>query len=112
MDSFPEDAQIPAGCPLVDAEDLVIRADENPATLAAMGPTFFYKFFHQQTFMGRRDLILVNGRPFICTLSDICPRCEDGLPLLYPADRFNFGDFDGLKKLLAALPSSERPNIL
>lgn len=41
------------------------------------------------------------------------PGSEGSLPLLYPADRFNFGeDFDGLKKLLATFPPSERPNLL
>lgn len=49
MDSFPEDAQIPA-CPLVDAEDLVIRANENPATLAAMSPTFSTSSFIRKHF--------------------------------------------------------------
>jgi hypothetical protein len=34
------------------------------------------------------------------------------LPLLYPADRFNFGtDFDGLKEFLNTLQPHERPNV-
>lgn len=114
MDSLPEEAQIPAGCLLLNTNELVLRGNETPAAiLAAMGPTFFYKFLRQETFMDRRNLILVNGRrSFTWTLLNICPGCEGGLPLLYPSDRFNFGDdFDGLKQLLATLPPSERPNI-
>lgn len=77
-----------------------------------MGPTFFYKFLHQKTFLDRRNLILANGRSCIWVLPQVFPWC-DGLPLLYPADRLNFGeDFDGLKQLLATLPPSERPNLL
>lgn len=107
MDSLRGDVQIPAGC-----LQLSTRDHENPATLAAMGPAFFYKFLRQETFTDRRNLILVNGRPFTWTLLNICPGCEGGLPLLYPSDRFNFGDdFDGLKRLLATIPPSERPNI-
>ncbi|THC98367.1 hypothetical protein EYZ11_002148 [Aspergillus tanneri] len=61
-----------------------------------MGPAFIFKFLNMNEFLDRRDLILVNG-------------C---LPLLYPANRFNFGeDFDGLKTLLATLPPLERPNL-
>ena len=113
MSSLPEDVQIPAGCRQWDASDLTLKADDNLLTLAAMGPEFFYKFFTQKTFLDRRNLILCNGRPFLWVLPDICPGSEDSLPLLYPADRFNFGqDFDGLKRLLATLPQSERPNLL
>ena len=113
MSSLPEDVQVPIGCRQWDATDLAFRANEILPALASMGPEFFYKFITLETSLDRRNLILANGRNFLWVLPDICPSPEDGLPLLYPADRFNFGeDFDGLKRLLATLPQSERPNLL
>ena len=111
MNSLLEDAQIPAGCSPLSAEDLVHRGHENPATLATMGPALFTNFFIKKTFMDRRNLLLVNGRSFLWALSDIYTRSDGGLPLLYPVDRFNFEDFDGFKKLLITLPPLERPNL-
>lgn len=104
MSSLPKDFQFPAGCRQWDATDLAFRANEILPALASMGLEFFYKFITQETSLDRRNLILANGRNFLWVLPDICPSPEDGLPLLYPADRFNFGeDFDGLKRLLATL---------
>ena len=113
MDSLPQGFQIPVSCIQWDATDLTTRAVENLPTLASMGPTFLYRFLHQESALDRRNLILANGRPSLSSLPDICPGSDGSLPLLYPADRFNFGaDLDGLKNLLATLPPSERPNLL
>lgn len=113
MSSLPEDVQVPIGCIQWDATDLTLGAGDKLPTLAGIGPEFFYKFLTQKTFLDRRNLVLANARTFLWILPDICPGSEDSLPLLYPADRFNFGeDFDGLKRLQATLPPSERPNIL
>lgn len=112
--SLPELAPLPAGCIHSDATSLALHADFNLQSLAAMGPETLHKFLHQKnTFLDRRDWFLANGRVYNWVLPNICPGPEGCLPLLYPADRFNFGeDFDGLKELLAGLPPSERPNLL
>ncbi|RJE27498.1 hypothetical protein PHISCL_00232 [Aspergillus sclerotialis] len=113
MDSIPQDLQIPAGCIQCDATDLTMRADENLDTLASMGPIFLYRFLHRESALDRRNLILANARPSLGSLPDICPGSDGSLPLLHPADRSNFGDhIDGLKRFLATLPRSERPNLL
>lgn len=116
ISTLPEEkvSQIPAGSIQCDATHLMLHADHNLDTLASMGPTSLYNFLlHQNTPLDRRNWFLANGRPFNWVLPDICPRSEGCLPLLYPTDRFNFGeDFDGLKTLLASLPPSERPNLL
>ena len=113
MASLPKDTRIPAGCIQGDTTARRTYGDENQLTLAALGPMFFYKFKHQESFLDRRDLILSNGRPFIWSLPDICPGPDGCLPLLYPVDRFNFGeDLVGLKTFLTTLPPSQRPNLL
>ena len=84
-----------------------------------MGPNLFVKIFREADFMTRRNLVFVNSTgnehvfPEIWD-SKLKPRFSEGaLPLLYPAEKFNFGtDFAGLERFLDSLPEHERPNLL
>jgi hypothetical protein len=59
--------------------------------------------------------VLANAISWHHFLGEYWPRPDfepGALPLLYPADRFNFGtDFDGLKEFLNTLQPHERPNV-
>ncbi|KAK9610107.1 hypothetical protein V6Z98_010175 [Aspergillus fumigatus] len=80
-----------------------------------MVPTFLVKILREQDFRTRRDLLLANivihNHSFVEYWPE--PSGDDGaLPLLYPADRFDFGaDVSGLKAYLETLPPHEQPNI-
>lgn len=106
--------QVPVGSIQLDASDLKSFGDERLQSLASMGPTPLYNFLpHKNTHLDRPDWIFANARGTNWSIADICPMIQGCFPLLYPADRFNFGeDFDGLKRLLASLPPPEGPNIL
>ncbi|KAF7174347.1 hypothetical protein CNMCM6106_008586 [Aspergillus hiratsukae] len=115
MSDLPPDEQPPLNRHWYDCDDLRIREDENRESLACMGPSFLVKMLRERDFRTRRDLLLANTISWHHFFHEYWPRPDDGpgaLPLLYPADKFNFGtDFNGLKEFLNTLRPHQRPNI-
>ncbi|GFF55003.1 hypothetical protein IFM51744_08517 [Aspergillus udagawae] len=100
----------------LDVDHLPVHENEQRKILAHMVPTFLVKMLREPDFRTRRDLLLANTVILNHSFVDYWPKpnWEDpgALPLLYPADRFNFGtDVSGLKAYLETLPPHERPNI-
>ncbi|GFF44548.1 hypothetical protein IFM58399_07318 [Aspergillus lentulus] len=100
----------------LDVDHMHIHQAEQRETLAQMVPTLLVKILREPDFRTRRDLLLANTVILSHSFVDYWPKPnweEPGaLPLLYPADRFNFGtDFNGLKAYLETLPPHERPNV-
>ncbi|RHZ58018.1 uncharacterized protein CDV56_107874 [Aspergillus thermomutatus] len=100
----------------LDLDHLDVHENDQREILAYMVPTFLVKMLRQQNFRTRRDLLLANTVVLTHSFVEYWPKpsWEDpgALPLLYPADRFNFGaDFSGLKSYLETLPPHERPNV-
>ncbi|KAH1826894.1 hypothetical protein KXX35_007247 [Aspergillus fumigatus] len=99
----------------LDLDHMHIHQDDHREILAYMVPTFLVKILREQDFRTRRDLLLANivihNHSFVEYWPE--PSGDDGaLPLLYPADRFDFGaDVSGLKAYLETLPPHEQPNI-
>ncbi|KAF4215539.1 hypothetical protein CNMCM6457_005865 [Aspergillus fumigatiaffinis] len=99
-----------------DCDDLKIREADNRESLACMGPSFLVKMLRERNARARRDLVIANAISWHHFFHEYWPRPDSempgALPLLYPADRFNFStDFDGLKEFLHTLPPHERPNV-
>ncbi|GFF99845.1 hypothetical protein IFM53868_10485 [Aspergillus udagawae] len=99
-----------------DCDDLKIREDACRESLACMGPSFLVTMLRERNSRARRDLVLANAISRNHFFGEYWPRPDfempGALPLLYPADRFNFGtDFDGLKEFLNTLQPHERPNV-
>jgi hypothetical protein len=93
-----------------------IHQDDHREILAYMVPTFLVKILREQDFRTRRDLLLANIVIHNHSFAEYWPKPSwneaGALPLLYPADRFDFGtDVSGLKAYLETLPLHERPNI-
>ncbi|KAK9609075.1 hypothetical protein V6Z94_008495 [Aspergillus fumigatus] len=90
-------------------EEPYLEISKSVAAYAAPG------ILREQDFRTRRDLLLANivihNHSFVEYWPE--PSGDDGaLPLLYPADRFDFGtDVSGLKAYLETLPPHEQPNI-
>lgn len=100
-----------------DTQDLSVQDEDIRDSIISMGPSLLVKVLREADFMTRRNLVLVNSIgnehvfPHIWHFN-LNPRL-DSLPLLYPADKFNFGtDFAGLERFLDSLPEHERPNTL
>lgn len=100
-----------------DAQDLSVEDKAIRDSKVSMGPSLLVNILREEDFMTRRNLMLINSAgnenlfPEIWDFN-LNPRL-DTLPLLYPADKFNFGtDFAGLERLLDSLPEHERPNLL
>ncbi|KAF9889606.1 hypothetical protein FE257_007114 [Aspergillus nanangensis] len=101
----------PRGNLALDGDDLHAD-DESIEALAAIGPVFCFKFLHQATYRGRRDMVLANYHRTVYCLPNMHVMASEALPLLYPADRFNFGyDYQGFRDLVATLPPWQQPNI-
>ncbi|PYH95669.1 hypothetical protein BO71DRAFT_482710 [Aspergillus ellipticus CBS 707.79] len=114
---LPEDQRPPEAISLCDCHELQTREWQTREGLASTGPALLYKILHEDEPLAQRNLVLVNTkmqREHFHT-DDLWPRPESvpwAMPLLYPADKFNFGtDRDGLRNLLESLPSFERPNL-
>ncbi|KAE8155127.1 hypothetical protein BDV25DRAFT_126066 [Aspergillus avenaceus] len=109
---FPKEAGLPEGCIQLDGDELYMNADEILRSLVATGPVFCSRFLRLESSLHRRDLILANGRCFVWCFPFTFPATPQGqLPLLYPADRFDFGsDWNGLHKLVDSLQPWEGPN--
>ncbi|GFF78311.1 hypothetical protein IFM47457_04625 [Aspergillus lentulus] len=100
----------------LDIDHMHIHQEEHREILAYMVPTFLVKILREPDFRTRRDLLLANVVVFNHSFAEYWPKPsweEPGaLPLLYPADRFDFGtDVSGLKAYLETLPLQERPNV-
>jgi hypothetical protein len=100
----------------LDIDHMHIHQDEHREILAYMVPTFLVKILREQDFRTRRDLLLANIVIHNHSFAEYWPKPSwneaGALPLLYPADRFDFGtDVSGLKAYLETLPLHERPNI-
>ncbi|KAE8356917.1 hypothetical protein BDV28DRAFT_125912 [Aspergillus coremiiformis] len=105
-----ESERIPANCVVERANDLFQCGRTVIPCLVAMGPEFFYRFL-QMNCRDRRDLILVNARAVQYYVSE-CWFPSRVLPLLHPAEQFNFGDdFARLEERLATLPEHAGPNL-
>ncbi|PWY65693.1 hypothetical protein BO70DRAFT_346198 [Aspergillus heteromorphus CBS 117.55] len=112
---IPEDQRPPDISHYDDVDDVAMNESECRETLVSKGPALLCKVLREAQPLARRDLILVNASGHRTHFYDYWPRpnFEPGaLPLLYPADKFNFKtDRDGFKKLLETLPPWERPNL-
>ncbi|KAF7161744.1 hypothetical protein CNMCM5623_007231 [Aspergillus felis] len=113
---LPPEEQPPLNRCGLDVDRLHVHENEQREILAYMVPTFLVKMLREQDFRTRRDLLLANAVILNHSFVEYWPRPSweeaGALPLLYPADRFNFGtDVSGLKAYLETLPPHERPNV-
>ncbi|KAL4871163.1 hypothetical protein BDV12DRAFT_164876, partial [Aspergillus spectabilis] len=109
---LPEHLRVLPNGLVLDCDDLVVDDLDIRETLASLGPAFLFKLLQEEDYMTRRNLLLANAsRTFLC-FPVVSPRgISVKLPLLYPADRFNFGfDVSGFKKFVSTLPDIEQPN--
>lgn len=116
-----ENGDLPAGlkaivlpsCSLLDTDDLRMYRSHYRQALASFGPIFLYKLLRDDDFTTQRNMLYANscgGPPYYP--QSLQRDYETVYPLIYPADRFNFGmDWEGLQVFLSTLPEIERPNL-
>ncbi|OJJ65223.1 hypothetical protein ASPSYDRAFT_40023 [Aspergillus sydowii CBS 593.65] len=100
-------------CSLLDTDDLRSNRYNNREVLASFGPTFLHRLLREEDFTTQRNMIYANawgGGAYF--LHSVQRNYEIVYPLVYPADRFNFGmNWGGLHALLSTLPEIEQPNL-
>lgn len=108
----PLEVTVLPSCSLLDTNDLRSNDCNNREVLASFGPTFLHKLLQEEDFNTQRNMVYANawgGGAYF--LHSILRNYEIQYPLIYPADRFNFGmDWEGLQTLLPTLPEIEQPN--
>ncbi|KAL4807537.1 hypothetical protein BDV18DRAFT_158753 [Aspergillus unguis] len=106
-------ATVLPSCALLETDDLRMNAWDNREVLASFGPSFLVRFL-KAAFITQRDMVYANSHRGLSWLPDGPLRIDfsDKYPLLYPADRFNFGtNWEGLKALVLTLPEIDRPSL-
>ncbi|GFG14448.1 hypothetical protein IFM61392_08460 [Aspergillus lentulus] len=99
----------------LDVDHLHTFQADQRETLAYMVP-LLVRMLREPDFRTRRDLLLANTVVLHHEFAEYWPKPSweevGALPLLYPADRFDFGtDVSGLKVYLETLAPHERPNV-
>ncbi|RDW79162.1 uncharacterized protein DSM5745_06014 [Aspergillus mulundensis] len=97
-----------------ETDNLRLHSDNVREKIVSIGGRFLCELLREKDFVRRRDMIYANY--LTSTLawfpSYVPSKFSDKYPLLYPADRFNFGTgLDGLRAFLSTLPEIERPNL-
>ena len=116
MSELPEAEIPPIRRRFFDNDDLKISQIESRESLASMGPAFLIKILREPDFLTRRNLVIANVSFWAHIFPEFWPHpnWDDtwALPLVYPADKFNFGtDVTGLRNLLDMTPLPyEKPN--
>lgn len=116
MNELPAAEQPPVTRRYSDNNDLKIEEDDSRECLATMGPAFLVKILREPDFMTRRNLVIANLSFWAHIFVEFWPNPDfdqlGALPLLYPAEKFNFSmDFTRLQNLLGTLLLHEQPNL-
>lgn len=105
-------ANVLPSCALLETDDLRMKESDLRESLASLGPTFLFRLL-KGDFMTRRNMVYANALSSYPCFPEVIPhRFSAVYPLLYPADRFNFGqDWEGFQAFLLTLPEIEQPNL-
>ncbi|OOF95319.1 hypothetical protein ASPCADRAFT_169826 [Aspergillus carbonarius ITEM 5010] len=114
LSELPEDQRAPKATRFNLCSDLDPRRYVTRHFIASKGPALFGKILQQDQGLAHRNLVLVNAQKRRWHPHK-WPRPKSPswmMPLLYPADRFDFSaDMEELAKLWDSSPPLERPNL-